>query len=69
VPGVWNACFDGTITAPRSEHCRQHANAWIRRQHLADGVVDFDAALCNPSDPYVLNQAYSRDHVQPNLAG
>lgn len=65
-----NAFFDGTITAPRSELYRQQVNAWIRTQHLADGVVDFDAALRNPSDPHVLNPAYSGpDHLHPNLAG
>ncbi len=65
-----NAFFDGSITAPRSELYRQQVNAWIRTQHLADGVVDFDAALRNPSDPHVLNPAYSGpDHLHPNLAG
>ncbi len=65
-----NAFFDGTVTAPRSELYRQQVNAWIRTQHLADGVVDFDAALRDPSDPHVLNPAYSGpDHLHPNLAG
>lgn len=65
-----NAFFDGTVTAPRSEQYREQVNAWIRSQHLADGVVDFDAALRDPSDPTVLNPAYSGpDHLHPNLAG
>ena len=65
-----NAFFDGTVTAPKSEVYRQQVNAWIRTQHLADGVVDFDAALRDPSDPHVLNPAYSGpDHLHPNLAG
>lgn len=65
-----NAFFDGTITAPNSELYREQVNGWIRTQHLADGVVDFDAALRDPSDPHVLNPAYSGpDHLHPNLAG
>jgi lysophospholipase L1-like esterase len=65
-----NAFFDGTVTAPKSEVYRAQVNAWIRTQHLADGVVDFDAALRDPSDPHVLNPVYSGpDHLHPNLAG
>jgi lysophospholipase L1-like esterase len=65
-----NAIFDGTLTAPQSEVDRELVNAWIRSQHLADGVVDFDAALRDPSNPTVLNPAYSGpDHLHPNLAG
>lgn len=65
-----NAFFDGTITAPKSEMYREQVNEWIRTQHLADGVVDFDAALRDPADPAVLRPAYSGpDHLHPNLAG
>lgn len=65
-----NAFFDGTITAPKSELYREQVNDWIRSQHLADGVVDFDAALRDPSDPSVLNPAYAGpDHLHPDLAG
>jgi hypothetical protein len=35
-----------------------------------DGVVDFDAALRNPSDPMSLNPDYdSGDHLHPGKAG
>lgn len=65
-----NAVFDGVLTAPRSESYRLQVNEWIRTQHLADGIVDFDAALRDPSDPAVLNSAYSGpDHLHPNLLG
>jgi lysophospholipase L1-like esterase len=65
-----NAILDGTISAPRSEDYREQVNAWIRNQHLADGVIDFDAALRDPSDPAVLNPSYSGpDHLHPNLLG
>jgi lysophospholipase L1-like esterase len=65
-----NAILDGTISAPRSEQYREQVNAWIRSQHLADGVIDFDAALRDPSDPAVLDPTYSGpDHLHPNLLG
>jgi len=65
-----NSIFDGTLTAPQSEVRREQVNAWIRGQHLADGVVDFDTALRDPSNPGVLNPRYSGpDHLHPNLAG
>ena len=43
-----NAVIDGTLLAPHSEQYREEVNTWIRTQHLADGVVDFDAALPRP---------------------
>lgn len=70
VPPASNAVFDGTLLAPNSETNREQVNAWIRSQHLADGVVDFDRALRDPSDPTVMNPAYSGpDHLHPNLLG
>ena len=43
---------------------------WIRTQHLTDGIIDFDAALRDPTDPAVLNPRYSGpDHLHPNLLG
>jgi lysophospholipase L1-like esterase len=65
-----NAVIDGTLLAPNSERYREQVNAWIRTQHLADGVVDFDAALRDPSDPAILNPAYAGpDNLHPNLLG
>jgi lysophospholipase L1-like esterase len=65
-----NAIIDGTASAPNSEQYRQQVNTWIRGQHLADGVVDFDAALRNPAAPSTLLPAYaSVDNLHPNLAG
>jgi lysophospholipase L1-like esterase len=49
---------------------RQGYNAWIRSQAVADGVVDFDAALRDPADPLALApQLASSDHLHPNDAG
>jgi lysophospholipase L1-like esterase len=65
-----NSIIDGPTSAPLSEIYREQVNAWIRSQHLADGVIDFDAALRDPSDPTVLNPLYaSADHLHPNLLG
>ncbi len=65
-----NSIVDGTVTAPDSERNRQQINTWIRGQHLADGVADFDAALRDPADPSTLLPAYaSVDNLHPNLAG
>jgi lysophospholipase L1-like esterase len=53
-----------------AEAARQRVNAWIRSSGAADAVVDFDAALRDPSDPSRLLGAYdSGDHLHPNLAG
>ncbi|OHV42136.1 hypothetical protein BBK14_10935 [Parafrankia soli] len=46
-----NAVIDGTGTAPDGENYRQRINSWIRGQRLADGFVDFDAAVRDPADP------------------
>jgi lysophospholipase L1-like esterase len=65
-----NALFDGTLLAPQSETYREQVNAWIRSQQLADGVVDFDAAMRDPSDPNVLDPAYAGvDNLHPDLLG
>lgn len=65
-----NAVFDGVLTAPQSEANREQVNSWIRTQHLADGVVDFNATLRDPTDPTVLNPAYAGpDNLHPNLLG
>ena len=65
-----NAIFDGVLTAPLSEIYREQINQWIRTQKLADGIVDFDAALRDPADPATLNPLYSGpDNLHPNLAG
>ncbi|GAA2130903.1 SGNH/GDSL hydrolase family protein [Actinomadura napierensis] len=65
-----NSIIDGTATAPDSERYRQQINAWIRNQTLADGVVDFDAAVRDPAAPSQLLPAYAGpDNLHPNLAG
>lgn len=52
------------------ERIRAQVNAWIRRQHVFDGVVDFAAAVRDASDPRRLRPAYdSGDHLHPNARG
>jgi lysophospholipase L1-like esterase len=65
-----NALIDGVLLTPRSEIHREQINAWIRSQKLADGVVDFDAAVRDPAHPSRLLPAYAGpDNLHPNLAG
>lgn len=63
----------GTIT-PSTGHgspsARRQINAWIRTSHLADGVIDFDAAVRDPSNPSRIRPAYDAgDHLHFNPAG
>lgn len=49
---------------------RQAVNAFIRSQPGVDGVIDFEKALQDPSNPLALFPAYdSGDHLHPNDAG
>ena len=49
---------------------RQAVNRWIRNGGLADGVIDFDAAVRDPGNPSRLRPAYdSGDHLHPNARG
>lgn len=52
------------------EAIRQAGNRWIRESGEFDGVVDFDRALRDPSNPAVLSASYdSGDHLHPNAQG
>ncbi|GLW32088.1 SGNH/GDSL hydrolase family protein [Actinoplanes regularis] len=56
--------------SPENERKRSALNRWIRTSGEYDGVIDFDAAVRDPSDPLRLNPAYdSGDHLHPNDAG
>ena len=49
---------------------RQALNEWIRTSKAYDGVVDFDKATRDPSDPKKMLAAYdSCDHLHPSDAG
>ena len=52
------------------EAIRGTVNTWIRTNHLCDAVIDFDAAVRDPSAPRKLLRAYdSGDHLHLNPAG
>ena len=49
---------------------RQAVNQWIRTSRAYDGVVDFEAATRDPSQPGRLLPAFNPgDHLHPNDAG
>ncbi|MBE2205342.1 MAG: hypothetical protein IAE94_13500 [Chthoniobacterales bacterium] len=55
---------------PAKENLRQEINAWIRDQSgRADGVIDFDEALRDPSDPAKMKEEFQSDWLHPNDAG
>jgi lysophospholipase L1-like esterase len=49
---------------------RREVNGWIRSQHSADGVIDFDAAVRDPRDTSRIDPLYDdSDHLHLSLAG
>jgi lysophospholipase L1-like esterase len=61
--------FPGFFT-PANEAERQAVNQWIRTSGAYDGVIDFDAAVRDPSHPTRLLPAYaSDDNTHLNDAG
>jgi len=63
--------FEGAMYySAEKEAIRAAVNQWIRTSKQFDGVVDFDAALRDPSSPGKLKIEYdSRDHLHPNAEG
>ena len=70
--------FGGTLTpyqgasyyASAGEAIREALNAFIRSSGEFDGVIDFDAAVRDPSNPLRFLPAYdSGDHLHPSDAG
>jgi lysophospholipase L1-like esterase len=63
--------FGGSFydTAER-EAARKRVNEWIRNSRRFDAVIDFDAALCDPTNPlHLLPEADTGDHLHPNETG
>jgi len=55
---------------PEGQITRAAVNSWIRSSNDFDGVIDFDKALRDPSDPLKLLTVYdSGDHLHPNDEG
>ena len=67
--------FGGTITpssryTPALEQTRETVNQWITTSGAFDGVIDFSAAVADPTNPAQLSPAYdSGDHLHPNDTG
>jgi lysophospholipase L1-like esterase len=63
--------FGGSIVDnPTAQKTRSEVNNWIMTSHAFDGVIDFAAAVANPSNPTALLPTYdSGDHLHPNDAG
>ena len=62
--------FRGGFCTPEGEATRQAINAWIRESGAFDAVLDFDAALRDPSHPTRMLPPWdSGDHLHPSDAG
>src|SRR6185437_12507704 len=61
--------YGGFYGTPFGEEQREKLNDWIRTSHAFDGVIDFDRALRDPSNPENLLPAYAGDPLHPNDAG
>ncbi|WP_242515314.1 SGNH/GDSL hydrolase family protein [Sorangium cellulosum] len=61
--------YKGDYGTARGEQERQKLNTWIRTSGAFDGVIDFDKAVRDPSNPSRLLPAYDADHLHPNDAG
>ena len=65
--------FEGTFPGyytPEGEIKREAVNEWIRTSGAYDAVIDFEAAVRDPSHPTRMLPAYdSGDHLHPNDAG
>ncbi len=61
--------YGGDYGTAAGEQQRELLNQWIRTSHAFDGVIDFDKALRDPSNPTYLLPKYIGDHLHPNDAG
>ena len=57
------------LFTPENEARRQAVNRWIRTSGAFDGVIDFEAAVRDPSNPARLLPAYDADGVHLTDAG
>jgi lysophospholipase L1-like esterase len=67
---VFGATLTPASLPPQRESIRLAVNQWIRTSRAFDGVVDFDVALRDPSQPDRLRRAFdSGDQIHPSDAG
>jgi lysophospholipase L1-like esterase len=65
-----NETFNPGFYTPEGEAKRQAVNAWIRHGGAFDAVIDFEAALRDPSHPtQMLPRWDCGDHLHPSDAG
>ncbi|HEY3688208.1 MAG TPA: SGNH/GDSL hydrolase family protein [Streptosporangiaceae bacterium] len=68
--GGSNPQYGGDYGTAYGERQREAVNHWIRTGHAFDGVIDFDKATADPSNPQQMAPAYdSGDHLHPGDAG
>ena len=65
---VGGSTAPGVYTA-ENEATRKAINRWIRTSGAYDGVIDFDVAVRDPSDPKRFWSIYTDDGIHPNDAG
>jgi lysophospholipase L1-like esterase len=59
-----------TFFSPEKEVKRQAVNRWIRAAGKFDAVIDFDAAIRDPSHPARILPAFDGgDHLHPSDSG
>ncbi len=65
-----NETFNPGFYTPEGEAKRQRVNAWIREGGSFDAVIDFEAALRDPTHPTHMLAAYDcGDHLHPSDTG
>lgn len=52
------------------EKIRQEVNQWIKTSNKFDGIIDFDQAIADKTDPSTIAKEFDTgDHLHPNSAG
>ena len=71
VVGATLTPFEGAAYFTQAGEAKRAAiNAWIRTGKAYDGVIDFDAAVCDPKQPTKFQPQFEhRDHLHPTDAG
>lgn len=65
-----NETFNPGFYTPEGEAKRQAVNSWIRESEAFDAVIDFEAALRDPSHPTQMLPKWDvGDHLHPSDAG
>lgn len=63
-------CGGSFYDKPEVESRRRKVNEWIRTSGAFDAVIDFDAALRDPEEPFkLIKAADSGDHLHPSEEG